>query len=209
MNINIDTTIAKLQSLNDAMRGASPAAALCVPPLSLEDEGMSGARFHQLAMDETGMTTIEDAAVEASLEIDCDLGCEIDSACWDWIDKLLNMDASEHAVRYPDQAIDFHKLMNDAVYQRMESDSRECFEEAKQEFMREEIDDNDMEAAISDYFQYVDRADYLPSLYDLKKERGDRLCETCQEDADDWDADCDLYHITKQCSKCYHDQATK
>ena len=81
------------------------------------------------------------------------------------------------------------------------------YEEALDSFRKHEIDDEEMEATLSHHFQFVWRADDIPSLYDLKKQRGDRVCTICHEDADDWAEDCDMYHLTKTCSVCYHDES--
>ena len=202
MNINIDSTIDQLQALNDAMRGYSNAF-IDQPTVELE-EIMSGADFTNRILDVVDADDLDSAAVEASLEIDTDQTNEIDSACWDWIDKTLGIkDGKTH----PQQAIDFHERMSQEVANRMRSDSESQFEEAYQSFMKHEIDDDEMEATLSHHFQFVWRADDIPSLYDLKKQRGDRVCTICHEDADDWDVDCNLYPITQTCSACYHDES--
>ena len=204
MNINIDGTIDRLQQLNDAMRGFSNAT-LDVPTVELE-EIMSGADFANRILDATGESDIDSAAVTASLEIDTDNLNEVYTACWDWIDKTLGIkDGKTH----PHQAIDFHERMSTEVANRMRSDSEHQFNEAYEQFMKNEIGDEEMEAVLSHHFQFVWRADDIPSLFDLKKQRGDRMCESCHEDADDWDEDCNLYPTTHLCSKCYHENPFK
>ena len=201
MNINIDGTINKLQMLNDAMRGFAVNSHLDTPTVELE-EIMSGADFANRILDHTGESNLDSAAVEASLEIDTDNLNEVDSACWDWIDNVLSMkDGKTH----PHQATDFHQRMSEEVANRMRSDSECRYEEAYQEFMKHEIGDEEMEAILSHHFQFVWRADDIPSLYDLKMQRGDRVCEYCHADADDWDEDCNLYPTSRMCSKCYHE----
>ena len=197
MNINIDGTVNRLQQLNDAMRGFSDAH-LDVPTVELEAI-MSGADFTNRILDATGERDLDSAAIEASLEID-NLN-EVDTACWDWIDKTLG---TKDGVTHPHQATDFHNRMSEEVLNRMRSDAECQYEEAYQSFMKHEIDDEEMEATLSHHFQFVWRADDIPSLYDLKRQRGDRVCEICHEDADDWDEDCNLYPTSQLCSKCYH-----
>ena len=157
---------------------------------------------HNRILDATGEQDIDSAATEASLGIDTDNLNEVDTACWDWIDKTLEI---KDVKMHPHQAIDFHEKMSQEVANRMRSDAEMQYEEALESFRKHEIDDEEMEATLSHYFQFVWRADDIPSLYDLKKQRGDRVCEICHEDADDWDEDCNLYIHTHLCSKCYHE----
>ena len=92
-----------------------------MPTVELE-EIMSGADFANRILDVVDADDLDSAAVEASLEIDTDQTNEIDSACWDWIDKTLGIkDGKTH----PQQAIDFHERMSQEVANRMRSDS-EC-----------------------------------------------------------------------------------
>ena len=83
---------------------------------------MSGADFTNRILDVVDADDLDSAAVEASLEIDTDQTKEIDSACWDWIDKTLGIkDGRTH----PHQANDFHNRMSEEVLNRMHSDA-EC-----------------------------------------------------------------------------------
>ena len=200
MNINIDSTIDRLQALNNAMRGYSDAH-LDLPAVELE-EIMSGADFSNRILDVTDAEDLDSAAVEASLEIDTDQTNEIHSRCWDWIDATLGIKDNK---THPYQAIDFHKRMSEEVVNRMASDSQIQLDEGHHEFMKEEISDEEMDALLSHHLQFCWRADDLPSRYDLKQQRGDRLCESCHEDAEDWDEDCNLYPTTHLCSTCYHE----
>ena len=140
---------------------------------------------------------IQDNTPELAMECDC--ASDIDGVTWKAVEDTFP-DAEWHDHK------SIHEQLSQAVTGYMEESSRACLEEGRDQFLKDKIDEDEMELILDNYAQYCERpGDHLPSVLELKRERGDRICDSCHGDGE-WELDYDLYAITHLCQQCYEEK---